>query len=209
MSAEHSDLWVDWAREIQALAQTGQHYAADGYQSARYRRLIEISAEIFADHTRLSQSQLMEVFYPQTGYATPRVDVRGAVFQHGKLLMVRERIDNGWTLPGGWADVGDAPSEAVEREIMEEAGLLVKTKRLVGVYDANRIPPLELFHAYKLVFLCEITGGYARAGEETSQVEFFGRDEIPDRLSGERTHWRHIEDAFSAHQDAGWRTRYD
>ena len=87
MSAEHSDRWVDWAQEIQALAQTGQHYAADGYQSARYRRLIEISAEIFADHTRLSQSQLMEVFYPQTGYATPRVDVRGAVFQHGKLLI--------------------------------------------------------------------------------------------------------------------------
>jgi ADP-ribose pyrophosphatase YjhB (NUDIX family) len=209
MSAEHSDRWVDWAREIQALAQTGQHYAADGYQSARYQRLIEISAEIFADHTRLPQVQLMEVFSPQTGYATPRVDVRGAVFQNGKLLMVRERIDDGWTLPGGWADVGDAPSEAVEREIMEEAGLLVKTSRLVGVYDANRIPPLELFHAYKLVFLCEVTGGDARAGEETSQVEFFGRHEIPDHLSGERTHWRHIEDAFSAHQDSGWRTRYD
>jgi ADP-ribose pyrophosphatase YjhB (NUDIX family) len=190
--------WLEWAREIQALAQTGSHYAENDYNRERYRRLTEIAAEIICEHTQLAFKPLVDVFSAQTGYATPRVDVRGAVFKENKLLLVRERMDGGWTLPGGWADVGDVPSKAAEREVYEEAGFLVQARKLVGVYDANRIGPLEIFHAFKIVFLCDLLSGEARPSNETTEVAFFGKDEIPSRLSGERTKPRHIQDVFAA-----------
>ena len=199
MREDGSIYWLDWAREIQSLAQTGYHYAENDYQRERNQRLAEIAAEIISEHSHLEYEELKDAFFAQIGYATPRVDVRGAVFRGEKLLLVRERADGGWTMPGGWADVGDFPSEAVEREVWEEAGYKVKAHRLVGIYDANRIGPLDVFHAYKIVFLCEINSGNARPSNETSQVEFFGMDELPDELSGERTKPRHIQDAFAAY----------
>jgi ADP-ribose pyrophosphatase YjhB (NUDIX family) len=190
-------MWLEWAREIQALAQTGLHFAEDDYQVQRYRRLTEIAAEIVSESSLLSYESIVRIYNSQIGYATPRVDVRGAMFQDGKLLMVKERLDGGWTMPGGWADVGDVPSEAAEREVWEEAGFRVKVKRVVGIYDANRVGPLELFHAFKIVFLCEHLGGVARTSHETSDVGFFGPDEIPECLSGERTTSQQIADAFA------------
>ena len=190
--------WLTWAREIEALSQTGLHYATNTFDHQRYTRMLEVSAEIIACYSDLDKDQTMRAFLAQNGYATPKVDVRAAVFRDGKLLMVQESADNGWTMPGGWADVGNVPSEAAERETWEEAGFHVKARRLVGVYDANRSGPLELFHAYKLVFLCDLVGGEAKTSIETSAVAFFGKDEIPERLSGERTRPRHIEDAFAA-----------
>jgi ADP-ribose pyrophosphatase YjhB (NUDIX family) len=201
--------WLEWAREIQSLAQTGGHYAENEYQRARNARLTEIAAEIIAEHTGIGLRPLLDAFQLQKGYATPKVDVRGAVFRDGKLLLVRERQDNGWTMPGGWADVGDVPSQAAEREVWEEAGFHVKASKLIGVYDANRVEPLELFQAYKLVFLCDLIDGEARPSSETSEVAFFGKDEIPPRLSGERTRPRHIQDAFAALQDPSMATKYD
>ena len=193
--------WLEWAREIQALSQTGSHYAENEYQRDRNRRLSEIAAEIISEHTGLAFTPLAQVFQAQIGYATPRVDVRGAVFQDGRLLLVRERQDGGWTMPGGWADVGDVPSEAAEREVWEEAGFRVKARKLVGVYDANRLGPLELFHAFKLVFLCQLIEGAARPSSETSEVAFFAQNELPGLLSGARTRPRHILDAFQAYHD--------
>jgi ADP-ribose pyrophosphatase YjhB (NUDIX family) len=190
--------WLEWAREIQALAQTGHTYAENDYQRERYHRLTEIAAEISAEYGNLAYPDVLGAFQAQSGYATPKVDVRGAVFRTGKLLMVREAQDGNWTLPGGWADVGDLPSEAAEREVWEEAGFKVKARQVIGVYDANHIPPLELFHGYKLVFLCDLLGGEATPSHETSEVAFFGPDEIPANLSGERTRPRHIRDAFAA-----------
>jgi 8-oxo-dGTP pyrophosphatase MutT (NUDIX family) len=96
-------------------------------------------------------------------------------------------MDGGWTLPGGWADVGEFPSQAAEREVWEEAGFCVKTHKVIGVYDTNRTQPLELFHAYKIVFLCDLISGEAKPSNETSEVAFFGREELPEVLSGERT----------------------
>jgi ADP-ribose pyrophosphatase YjhB (NUDIX family) len=201
--------WLEWAREIQALSQTGYHYAENEYQRERNRRLAEIAAEMISAHTNLDFPELVNVFHAQMGYATPRVDVRGAVFQEGKLLMVRERMDGGWTLPGGWVDVGNKPSEAVEREVWEEAGFHVNARKVIGVYDANRDEPLELFHAFKLVFLCDLIDGQARGSHETSEVAFFGPDEIPETLSGERTQPRQIRDAFAALQNPDCPTRFD
>ena len=189
--------WLEWAREIQSLAQTGYHYSENDYHKERYHRLSEIAAEIISEHSALAYKPLMGIFSQQIGYATPRVDVRGVVFQGEKLLLVRERQDGGWTLPGGWADVGDTPSQSAEREVWEEAGFHVKARRLIGVYDANRVGPLEVFHAFKLVFLCDLIDGQPRPSSETSEVAFFGADEIPDVLSGERTRPRHIIDAFN------------
>ena len=201
--------WLEWAREIQALSQTGLHYSEDDYQRQRYTRLCEIAAEIIFQHSNLEFAPLMDIFNAQIGYATPRVDVRGAVFQDGKLLLVRERQDNGWTMPGGWADVGDVPSQAAEREVWEEAGFRVKARKVVGVYDANRVGPLELFHAFKIVFLCDLISGAARPSEETSEVAFFGPEEMPEPLSGERTRARHILDAFAMFKDEDVPTVFD
>jgi ADP-ribose pyrophosphatase YjhB (NUDIX family) len=201
--------WLEWAREIQALSQTGTQYAENEYQRERYHRLSEIAAEIICEHTNLEQAPLIAAFNVQVGYATPRVDVRGAVFQDGRLLLVRERADGGWTMPGGWADVGNLPSEAAEREVWEEAGFRVKVKKLVGVYDANRTGPLEIFHAYKIVFLCDLISGEPRPSPETSEVAFFDANEIPSPLSCERTKNRHILDAFSALADPNWITVFD
>jgi 8-oxo-dGTP pyrophosphatase MutT (NUDIX family) len=201
--------WLDWAREIQALAQSGSHYSGNYYDTQRYQRLGEIAAEIIAEHSEVEYSPLANLFNAQTGYATPRVDVRAAVFQAGRLLMVRERVDGGWTMPGGWADVGDAPSEAAEREVWEEAGFRVKARKLVGVYDANRVGPLEIFHAFKLVFLCDLINGEAQPSFETSEVAFFKMDEIPVGLSGERTKPRHILDAYAAYCDPNIQAVFD
>ncbi len=192
--------WLEWAREIQALAQTGLHYAPDDYHRDRYRRLIDIAAEITAEHSGLELDGLVRVFHAARGYATPKVDVRGAVFRGGKLLLVRERADGGWSMPGGWADVGDPPSAMVEREVLEESGLRVRAARVIGVFDANREGgEVEVMHAYKLVFLCEDLGGEPRPSNETSDARFFGLNEIP-ALSSARTSLRNIREAF-AHRD--------
>lgn len=201
--------WLEWAREIQALSQTGYHYAENDYQRQRYQRLTQIVAEIISECSELEYAPLLEAFHAQIGYATPRVDVRAAVFRDGKLLLVRERQDGGWTMPGGWADVGDVPSEAAEREAWEEAGFHVKARRVIGVYDANRVGPLELFHAFKIVFLCDLIDGEARPSSETSEVAFFARDEIPAHLSQNRTYVRHIEDAFRVHEHPDLPTIFD
>jgi len=201
--------WLEWAREIQALAQTGDHYAANDFQRERYHRLAEIAAEIVSEHTALDSTGIMEIYLSQAGYATPKVDVRAAAFRGDKLLLVRERSDGGWTMPGGWADVGDAPSESAEREAWEEAGFLVKARKLGGVYDANRISPMELMHAYKVVFLCEVISGEATPSAETSEVAFFTLNEIPLPLSEKRTPLRIIQDAFNAINNPGWAAVFD
>jgi len=201
--------FLEWAREIQALGQTGFHYAQDGYQKERCRRLMEIAAEMISENSHLEVSPLNISFQSQIGYATPKVDVRAAVFRERKLLLVRERIDGSWTMPGGWADVGDSPSHAAEREVREEAGFRVKARKVTGVYDANRLGPLEVFHAFKIVFLCDMIEGSARPSDETSEVEFFERERALSLLSGERTKPRHVEDAFAALEDPTRPTLFD
>lgn len=200
---------VEWAREIQALAQTGHHYAQDDFQRGRCRRLMDLAAEMMSATSGVDIGVLSQAFQSQIGYATPKVDVRAAVFRNGELLMVRERIDGGWTMPGGWADVGDIPSKAAEREVQEEAGFRVKAERVIGVYDANRIRPLEIFHAFKIIFLCALLDGEARPSIETTEVGFFGEDSIPGRLSGERTTVRHLHDVFAALKNPGLPTVFD
>jgi len=187
-------LWLQWAREIQSLSQTGLTYATKDYDTQRYRRFMEISAEIVENYTNLEKKQLVNNFLAQPGYATPKIDVRGAMIRNGKILLVQERQDNCWCMPGGWADVGELPSHSIIRETREESGFEVTLRKLIGVYDANRgATPVEFYHAYKIVFLCDIIGGEARSSDETADVDFFSFDNLPP-LSTFRTNNRHIAD---------------
>lgn len=201
--------WLTWAREIQALSQTGLTYSQDDYSKQRYHRLLEIAAEILQSHTSLSQDDLLKNFLAQAGYATPKVDVRGAVIHNDKILLVQERSDQRWCMPGGWADVGEQPSEMVAREVLEESGFDVIAKKVVGVYDANRDGrPLEFYHAYKIIFLCEITGGEARPSIETLAVDFFDFKNLPP-LSSSRTNERHLVDVLSHLRNPNSQTVFD
>jgi len=182
--------WLDWAKRIQAIAQTGLAYVRDVYDRERYEQIRDIAVEIAAARTGADDATVRELFATDTGYATPKVDVRGAAFHDGKILLVREKLDDDkWTLPGGWADPCQTPSEAVVREIREESGFEAKVLKLAAVWDRSKHPhrPFMPFHIYKLFFLCEITGGAAIESHETTGVGFFGEDEIPQELSISRT----------------------
>lgn len=184
--------WLAWARELQAIAQIGLHYAQDVFDRQRYTRIRELAAEITSRHSNLPEAAVLENFELQPGYATVKVDVRGAVLQDGKLLLVQEWTDKLWCMPGGWADVGDPPSAMVEREVWEETGFEVRARKLLAVLDANRREPLHFHHSYKLLFLCDLVGGEARTSEETLAVEFFALDALPT-FSPMRTLERHIQ----------------
>lgn len=189
-----TEKWLEWAREIQSLCQTGLAFASTNYEVERYKRLLEISAEITSSYTNLSKEELTKIFMDQPGYATPKIDVRAAVIAEDKILLVQERTDDKWSMPGGWADVGDLPTQVAERETKEESGFVVKATKLIGVFDANRSGrPMEFFHAFKLIFLCDLIGGEASASSETKDVKFFPLNGLPP-LSENRTNQKHINE---------------
>src|SRR5512139_2878446 len=171
--------WMDWAREIFSLSQSGLTYSGNEYDIERYKRLQEITAEIIADQSDITKEAALESFAMQAGYITPKVDVRGAVVRDGKILLIQERADDKWAMPGGWADLGNAPASVAEREVWEESGYRVKAEKVVAVLDANRIEPMEFYHAYKLIFLCRLIDGEPRTSYETLAVDFFDLNELP------------------------------
>jgi len=181
---------MKWVKALQAISQTGLHYAKDQYDKERYRQIEQISAEILAAGSTLSVEEILKMNAVEYGYATPRVDVRGVAFRDSKVLLVKEIMDNGrWTLPGGWADVNETPAQAVVREVLEESGFETRAVKVLAVYDRDNqghVPPAP-YQIYKLFFLCEITGGAARPNNEASEVAFFGENEIPLELSLGRT----------------------
>ena len=170
------------ARELEAMAQTGLHYAVDPFDEARYRRLREIAAGLLADASGLAVEEIRGWSAAEFGYATPKVDVRAFILAEDRVLLLREDSDGGrWTLPGGWADVNESPAEAVAREVLEESGYQVEVKGLLGVLDRTKQghrPPFP-YHVYKLFFHCAITGGAPRPTEESSESGFFAIDELP------------------------------
>ena len=201
--------WLDWAQRIQAIAQTGLTFSRDAYDIERYEQLRALAAEIMAAHSGVEATLIHDLFAGQVGYATPKVDVRGAVFRDDAILLVRERSDGGWTLPGGWADVGDSPSEAVVREIAEESGYRTRAVKLLAVYDRNKHghPPIP-DHTYKLFFLCELIGGAPATTAETDGVEFFREGELPS-LSLTRAVPSQIARLFAHHRNPSWQADFD
>ncbi len=191
---------LSWTREIYSLAQSGLTYCRNEFDLERYKRLQEITAEMIASQSALDKETVLQSFSMQVGYATPKIEVRGAVVRDGKILLIHEKADGKWALPGGWADIGEAPAEMVAREVREESGFEVRVDKLIGVYDANRIQPLEFYHAYKLIFLCAITGGEAQTSIETSGVDFFNPKDLPP-LSLSRTNQRVVDEVMAHVKD--------
>ena len=174
------NVWTSVAHRIQAIAQTGLAYANNVYDAERYHELSAMAASMIAGPEPEKIEMAARLFASECGHATPKVDVRAAVFENGRLLLVREAADGCWALPGGWAEVGQSAAESVEREVREESGYIVKAVRLLACWDRNKHPhpPIE-FHAYKLVFHCELLGGAPKVSSETTEVGFFPEDRIP------------------------------
>jgi ADP-ribose pyrophosphatase YjhB (NUDIX family) len=168
--------WLGWARKLNALAQNGLTFCENPYDIERYVAIRTIAAEMIAHQSGVDMGRVLDLFAQDTGYATPKVDVRGVAFQEGKILLVQERSDGLWTLPGGWADVGDSPADAVVREIREESGFETRATKL----DRNRHGhPPHLNHIYKVFLRCEIIGGSPTTSHEIQGVGFFAEDQIP------------------------------
>jgi len=204
-----SNDWHAVAQRIQAIAQTGLAYSLSPYDSDRYRELSAIAASMMAGPEPHKIALAVELFSVQHGYATPRVDVRAAVFRENQLLLVREREDGLWTLPGGWAEVGQSAARSVEREVHEESGYIVKAAKLLACWDRNQHPhPPIPVHAYKMLFRCELLGGVATASAETTEAAFFAEDQIP-ALSLTRTLPEQIRFVFQHRRDPTAPTAFD
>jgi ADP-ribose pyrophosphatase YjhB (NUDIX family) len=189
--------WLRVAQELRAIAQTGLTFTADRFDRLRYERIRELAATMVARGSGGNYETILGILVEDKGYATPKVDVRGAAFVDGRVLLVREISDGKWTLPGGWADINQTAAECVVREIAEESGFVAKALKLAAVHDYQRSnrPSRHLDSIYKMFFICEIVGGAARSSDETSEVAFFARDALPP-LSQGRTTAAQIERMF-------------
>lgn len=200
--------WIEWAQEIFSLSQSGLTYSGNEYDIERYKRLQEITAEMIASQSEITKESVLESFSMQAGYITPKVDVRGAVIRDGKILLIQERADGKWAMPGGWADLGNAPASVAEREVWEESGFRVKTEKVVAVIDANRVEPMEFYHAYKIIFLCKFLSGEPRISHETLAVDFFDPHDLPP-LSLYRTNEMMVQEVFAHVQNPNRPTAFD
>jgi ADP-ribose pyrophosphatase YjhB (NUDIX family) len=201
--------WVVWARRLRAIAQTGLEFGESEYDLERYRELRDIADDILATYTGIDEREIRDFFAHDSGYATPQVDVRGGVFRGDEVLLVRERRDGLWTLPGGFADVNDAPAEAIEREIREESGYEARAVKLAMVYDKRlHDHPPSARHTYKLFFMCELTGGEAATSYETTAVGFFPLGRLPP-LSTHRVSAAQIARLFEHRANPALPTDFD
>lgn len=196
MTEEKIPQWLSWARRLQAISQSGIHYAKNDFDLERFEKIQQISIEIMQNFTKIPENYWLEEFSRQKGYATPKVAVRAAVFNDHHILLVKERLDGRWSMPGGWADLNDPPSRMIEREVLEESGFIVKARKLIAVHESNHdLQPLEYWHSYKLVFLCDLVGGSARPSIETTDIDFFPMDNLPE-LSPSRVSSDDIKEAY-------------
>jgi len=200
---------LEWARKVQAIAQNGLAFSRDPFDRARYHELEELTATILSTELEVPLATAQAFWEGEQGYATPKVDVRGGVFRGAEVLLVRERSDGRWTLPGGWVDVNDAPSAAVAREILEESGYHARPVKLAALVDKNRHPhPPGIHHIYKLFFLCELTGGSPTVSAETDAVGFFPVHSLPELSTG-RVLGAQIERLYQHQLDRSLPTDFD
>jgi ADP-ribose pyrophosphatase YjhB (NUDIX family) len=198
--------------KLSALAQDGLTYGADEYDLDRYRQMSQLAVELLSVLSGQPASELAVELGRDSGYATPKIDVRGAIFDdHERVLLMREKTDGRWSLPGGWADPGDAPSAAVTREILEETGYHSSAVKLIACWDRelqDNPPPLPV-HVYKLFFLCRRDGAVQPpAALETLDVGWFGLGVLPP-LSLGRVNQRQLERALVHHRDPSLSTEFD
>ena len=201
--------WLELAQRLQSIAQSGLFYSSNEFEIERYKLVMEIAEEMISMKTGFEKDEIDKLFIREAGHSTPKVDVRGVVFKDNKILLVKEKVDGKWTVPGGWADVGSSPSENAEREVFEESGYRVKAKKVLAVYDRNKQGHTPfIFHLYKIFFLCEIIGGESKTSFETDDVGFFGLDELPELSTGRVTR-KQIERFFEHYKNPDLPTDFD
>ena len=204
--------WLVWAREIQATAQTGLAFTRDPYDAERYHALQRLPARIMAAHTAADLTRIEALFESESGYASPKVGVRAAVFdERGRVLMVRETADHGrWTLPGGWAEVNQTPAESVVREVFEESGYHVRPLKLAAVWDrARQKHPPAPYSVVRLFFVCALEGGEATTSLETSAIGWFPEEALPADLSLGRVLPEQVARMFAHWRDPALPTDFD
>jgi ADP-ribose pyrophosphatase YjhB (NUDIX family) len=200
---------LDLSRRLLALSQTGLHFTIEEYDRERYREIGDIATKLLELQSGVAADAVHQAWFVEDGYATPKLDVRGAIFRDSRVLLVHERTDGKWALPGGWADVNDTPSAAILKEIEQETGFTARIAKLAAVYDRSKHNhPASLFHSWKLFFVCEITGGEARTSYETMGVEFFALDALPE-LSAGRSNAEQIRRMYQHHLQPNLPTEFD
>ncbi len=203
------DKLIKLAIEIQSIAQAGITYTENPYDVERYERLREISAEIISEKSDINLEKVKDLFCSETGYQTPKIDTRGAIFKDDKILLVHENNDT-WSLPGGWCDVLESVKSNTEKEIREEAGLEAKAVKLIAVQDRNKHnEPYYVYSVCKVFVLCELIGGEFKENIETTEIKYFGIDELPENLANEKNNKEQIKMCFEAYKNPDWETQFD
>ncbi len=200
--------WLNWAKELQSIAQNGLTYTKDVFDQERFERVREIAAEIMSRYSGLSVRRVKDLFCNETGFQTPKLDTRGVVFKDGKILLVREN-DGRWSLPGGWVDFDQTVKTNTEKEVKEEAGLEVRAVKVLAIHDRNQHnKPVYAYNVCKFFVLCEVIGGSFQKNAETTESRYFAKDELPP-LTEEKNSKEQVEMCFSAYSDAAWKMPFD
>ncbi len=200
--------WLQWAVELQSIAQAGLFYGKDVFDKERYERIREIAAEMISCKTEIPMDKVKSLFCNETGYQTPKLDSRAAIFQGDKILLVKEK--NGtWSLPGGWVDVNVSVKENTIKEVKEESGLDVTADMVIAVQDREKHNlPVYAYKVCKIFVLCTVTGGEFKTNTETVESRYFGMDELPV-LATEKNNEDQIKMCFEAYQASNWKTLFD
>lgn len=201
--------WLKWAIEIQGLAQSGLAYTTNVYDIERYERLREISAEMIEEKSNINLEKVKDLFCKETGYQTPKIDTRAAIFKDNKILLVHE--NNGtWSLPGGWCDVLESIKSNTIKEVKEEAGLDVKATKIIAIQDRNKHNrPIYAYGVCKIFVMCEIIGGEFKENIETTEMKYFTLDELPENFANEKCTKEQVEMCFKARDDENWKVQFD
>ncbi len=200
--------WLEWAKELQFIAQAGLTYTKDPFDKERFERVREIAAEIISLQGRLPLAQVKDLFCNETGFQTPKLDTRAAIFKDDKILLVEEN-DGTWSLPGGWVDVMETVKSNTVKEVKEEAGLDVEAVRVIALHDRNlHNQPPYAYNVCKVFVLCEVKGGCFHPNIETAGSGYFGLDKLPP-LSVDKNSYQQIEMCFAARSDEDWQVEFD
>lgn len=205
---DKNEKWLEWAVELQSIAQTGLFYGKDPFDMERYQRIRDIAAEMISFKTEIPLEKVKDLFCCETGYQTPKLDTRAAIFKEDKILLVKEK--NGtWSLPGGWVDVNVSVKENVVKEVKEEAGLDVTPELVIAVQDREKHNlPVYAYKVCKIFVLCSVLGGAFQKNTETTVSRYFGLEELP-LLAEEKNNEEQVRMCFEAYHAENWKTQID
>ena len=205
---DKNEKWLQWAVELQSIAQAGLFYGKDKFDKARYEQIRDIAAEMIAYKSEIPLEKVKDLFCNEVGYQTPKLDTRAAIFQDDKILLVKE-ANGTWSLPGGWVDVNVSFKENTIKEVKEEAGLDVTADLVIAVQDREKHNlPIYAYKVCKIFVLCTVTGGEFESNIETVESRYFGMDELP-ALATEKNNEEQIKMCFDAYHADHWKTLFD